>query len=132
MWHNHAYSTPIHELFTSIKIPTPLMCCISLLQEGDLDEQIAQTPFNDPYIAVVQTDCALDMFLVIERKVVCKVRSVFQAVKVLLASYFVFNISYPYLIGGLLVFCMLYVCKIKPKENISVSVLQLYSAIDRL
>ena len=62
----------------------------------------------------------------------CKVRSVLQAVKVLLASYFVFNISYPYLIGGLLVFFMVYVCKIKPKENISVSVLQLYSAIDRL
>lgn len=81
---------------------------------------------------MVQTDCALNMFLVIERKVVCKVRSVFQAVKVLLASHFVFNISYPYLLGGLLVFFMFYVCKIKPKENISVSVLHLCSAIDRL
>ena len=76
-------------------------------------------------------DFALNMFLVIERKVVCNVRSVFQAVKVLLATYFVFNISYPNLLGGLFVFLMFYVCNIKPKEKMPVSVLQLCSVIDK-
>ena len=75
-----------------------------------MDEQIEQTPFNHPYIAVVQMDFAINMFLVIEREVVCDVSSVFRAVKVLLASYLVFNISYPNLLGGLFVFLMFYVC----------------------
>ena len=47
---------------------------------------------------MVQMDFATNMFLVIERWVVCNVSSVFQAVKVLLASYFVFNILYPNLL----------------------------------
>ena len=75
-------------------------------------------------------DFAINMFLVVEREVVCNVSSVFQAVKVLLASYFVFNISYPNLLGGLFVFLMFYVCKIKPKEKMPVSVSQLCSVID--
>ena len=53
-----------------------------------------------------------------------------RLLKVLLASYFVFNISYPNLLGGLFVFLMFHVYKIKPKEKMPVSVSQLCSVID--
>ena len=68
-------------------------------------------------------DFAINMFLVVKRKVVYNVSSVFHIVKVLLyiSSYFVFNISYPNLLGGLFVF-MFYAYKIKPKEKIPISV----------
>ena len=75
-------------------------------------------------------DYTINMFLVVEREIVCSVKSVFQAVKVLLASYYVFNIAYPNLLGGLFVFLLYYVFKVKPKERVPVSVSQLCSVID--
>ena len=105
-------------------------CFTLYMQEHDLDEQLAQTDFNHPYIAVIEMDYTINMFLVVEREIVCSVKSVFQAVKVLLASYYVFNIAYPNLLGGLFVFLLYYVFKVKPKERVPVSVSQLCSVID--
>ena len=89
-----------------------------------------QTEFNHPCIAVIQMDYTFNMFLVVEREIVYNVESVFQAVKVLLVSYYVFNIAYPNLLGGLFVFLLYYVFKVKPKERVPVSVSQLCSVID--
>ena len=38
--------------------------------------------------ALMQMDYTINMFLVVEREIVCSVKSVFQAVKVVLASYY--------------------------------------------
>ena len=46
------------------------------LQAGDLDEQLSKTNSNYPYIAVVQMDYSINMFLVIEREIVCETKSV--------------------------------------------------------
>ena len=79
------------------------------LQEENLDEQVAEKNINYPYIAVVSMDFSVNMFLVIEREIVCSVKSVFQAVQLLLSAYYVFNISYPKLLGGFFVFLKCYV-----------------------
>ena len=68
------------------------------LQAGDLDEQLSKTNSNYPYIAVVQMDYSINMFLVIEWEIVCETKSVLNSIQVLLASYFVFNIVYPKLL----------------------------------
>ena len=54
-----------------------------------------QTEFNHPYTAVIQMDYTFNMFLVVEREIVYNVESVFQAVQVLLVSYYVFIYSLP-------------------------------------
>ena len=59
---------------------------------------------NYPYIAVVTMDFPVHMLLAVEREIVCSVDSVFQAVQLLLSAYYVFNISYPKLLGGFFVF----------------------------
>ena len=59
----------------------------------------------------------MHVFSVVEREVVCNVSSVFQAVKVLLASYFVFNRSYPNLLGGLFVFLMFMFVKLSLRKR---------------
>jgi len=72
-----------------------------MLQEGNLEDHIAATNINHPYIAVVSMDFSRDMFLVIEREIICKIKTVFQAVQMLLSSFYVFNICYPNLLGSL-------------------------------
>ena len=74
---------------------------------------MAETAINHPYIAIVQMDFSINMFLVIEREVVCQTKSVFNSIQVLLASYFVFNIVYPKLLGGLFLFFKRYLFKIE-------------------
>ena len=83
------------------------------LQAGDLDEQLYKTNSNYPYIAVVQMDYSINMSLVIEREIVCETKSVLNSIQVLLASYFVFNIVYPKLLGGLFLFFKRYIFKIE-------------------
>ena len=58
------------------------------LQAGYLDEQLSKTNSNYPYIALVQMDHSINMFLVIEREIVCETKSVFNSLQVFLASYF--------------------------------------------
>ena len=95
----HGYSTPMNVLCT-------LMCCISLFHIAGRQPGGATcgNPIQPSLHIAVQMDFAINIFLVVEREVVCNVSSVFQAVKVLLASYFV---SYPNLLGGL------FVCKFR-------------------
>ena len=101
------------------------------LQEENLDKQVAEKNINHPYIAVVSMDFSVDMFLVVEREIVCSIKSVFQAVQLLLSAYYVFNISYPKLLGGFFVFLKCYVFKLKAvKEKLPVSVSQLCSVLD--
>lgn len=100
-----------------------------MLQEGNLEDHIAATNINHPYIAVVSMDFSRDMFLVIEREIICKIKTVFQAVQMLLSSFYVFNICYPNLLGSLFVFFKYYVFKLKLKERPPVSVSQLCSVL---
>ena len=86
---------------------------------------------NYPYIAVINMDFSMNMFLVVEREIVCNIKSVFQAVQLLLAAYYVFNIRYPNLLGGFFVFLKCYVFKLKAvREKLPVLVTQLYSVLD--
>ena len=68
----------------------PLTCnyLYFTLQAGYLDEQLSKTNSNYPYIALVQMDHSINMFLVIEREIVCETKSVFNSLQVFLASYF--------------------------------------------
>ena len=43
-------------------------------------------------------DFSVSMFLVVDREIVCSVKSVFQGVQLLLSAYYAFNISYPKLL----------------------------------
>ena len=81
------YSICMHALYIYPSDVSVVFLCFTL-KEHDLDEQIMQTKFNHPYIAVIEMDYTINMFLVVEREIVCSVKSVFQAVKVLLASYY--------------------------------------------
>ena len=117
---------------TTVYIVVKMMCYAILyimLQEGNLEDHIAATNINHPYIAVVSMDFSRDMFLVIEREIICKIKTVFQAVQMLLSSFYVFNICYPNLLGSLFVFFKYYVFKLKLKERPPVSVSQLCSVL---
>ena len=65
-------------------------------------QQIAETNLNCPHIAVISMNFSVNMFLV-ECEIVCRVKSVFQAVQLLLSAHYVFNISYHKLLDGLFV-----------------------------
>ena len=107
-----------------------LLFCFTL-QEENLDEQVAEKNINYTYIPVINMDFSMNMFLVVEREIVCSIKSVFQAVQLLLSAYYVFNISYPKLLGGFFVFLKCYVFKLKAvKEKLPVSVAQLCSVLD--
>ena len=69
-----------------------LMHCYSIshCKKKNLDEQVAEKNINHPYIAVVTMDFSVNMFLAVEREIVCSVDSVFQAVQLLLSAYYVF------------------------------------------
>ena len=92
--------------YKSVFLPVDISRCdhLSYTQASNLDEEVSRTPCNFSYIAVVQMDGAMDLFIVVEREVVCKVKSVLLAVKMLMASYYVFNISYPKCLGGFCIF----------------------------
>ena len=100
----HMYSTPMHACIVYKRYPSDVLYffvshCRNMTWMNKL-----QTEFNHPCIAVIQMDYTFNMFLVVEREIVYNVESVFQAVKVLLVSYYVFNIAYPNLLGGLFVY----------------------------
>ena len=61
------------------------------LQEENLDEQVAEKNINHPYIAVVSMDFSVNMFLVVEREIVCSI-----------------NISYPKLLGAFFVLSVMF------------------------
>ena len=100
----HMYSTPMHACIVYKRYPSDVLYfCVSHCRNMTWMSKL-QTEFNHPYIAVIQMDYTINMFLVVEREIVYNVESVFQAVKVLLVSYYVFNIAYPNLLGGLFVY----------------------------
>ena len=75
-------------------------------------------------------DASITMFLIIERGIVCTIKSVYEAIKALIASYHVFNIAYPKFLGGLFTFFMHYLFKIHSKEKLQTSVIRLCSVLD--
>ena len=77
------------------------------LQPDNLDEQVAETPVNEPYVATdtVVMDSSITMFLVIERDIICDVKCVYEAIKTLLAVYYILNVAYPKLLWGPFTYC---------------------------
>ena len=82
-------------------------------------------PVNYPYIAVVTMDAAINIFIVAEKVVLCKAASISVAIKLLLASFYVFNIEYPKLLGGVLYFFEYYLYNIRSRKNLPIAVIQL-------
>ena len=98
----------------------------SCLQGNEnLEEQISAMPVNYPYIAVVTMDAAINIFIVAEKVVLCKAASISVAIKLLLASFYVFNIEYPKLLGGVLYFFEYYLYNIRSRKNLPIAVIQL-------
>ena len=98
----------------------------SCLQGNEnLEEQISAMPVNYPYIAVVTMDAAMNIFIVAEKVVLCKAASISEATKLLLAAFYVFNIEYPKLLGGVLYFFEYYLYNIRSRKNLPIAVIQL-------
>lgn len=95
----------------------------------NLEEQIQAVKVNYPYIAVVTMDAAMNIFIVAEQVVICKAASISVATKLLLASFYVFNIEYPKLLGGVLYFFEYYLYNIRSRKNLPISVIQLCNSL---
>jgi len=94
-----------------------------------LNEQVQHLQVNYPYIAVVEMDTTIDLFLVAERVVVCQAKTVLQATQLLLAEFYVFNIAYPKYLGGLFHFYEDYLLGIKSQQTLPTCVIHLCSAL---
>ena len=88
--HAYSYACAAQGCINGDLPPSHALLFYFTLQEKNLDEQVAEKNINHPYIAVVTIDFSVNMFLAVEREILCSVDSVFQAVQLLLSAYYVF------------------------------------------
>ena len=87
---------------------------------------------NYPYVAVVVADSAVQYYLVAERIVMTDCTSLFEALKGLVATYFMANMMYPKPLNALFIFIQHIVLGIKDSQAIPNTVTQVVSSLDKM
>ena len=98
----------------------------------NLAEEVEKLSLNFPYIAVVVGDSTVNYYLVAERIILTDCRSLFEALKGLVATYFVANMMYPKALNALLIFVQHIVLGIKDAQTVPNVVTQVVSSLDKL
>lgn len=96
---------------------------------SDLHEYLGRITVNTPYIAVVYLNSKIEFYIVAERIVISKVSNLYKAIYGLIATFFIYDMSYPTPMRHVLLFIQHIILKLVDKEKLTPIVLKVHSSI---
>ena len=109
-------------------------CFILQACDIDIDMEVGEIAQSAPYI--IQTGRAgsenVQFFIACERQIVCESKSLLDAIIDLIACYYVFDISYPKGVEGILVFFERCVFSVKFSQPLPVCTQKLVTSLKRV